>query len=254
MLLPLLLVISLSFLSSHDEQLFALPLTLANYRAAINPLYLPILLRSLGLATLTTLACFAIGYPFAYIMTQASHKIKPWLLFLLIIPFWTSTLIRCYALIAILKAHGLLNQLLLWLHLIDRPFSLLYQTSSVLIGNIYTLLPFMILPLYASLSKINPQLIEAARDLGAQRLKIHWRVIMPLAKNGIASGILLVWLPAMTLFYVPDLLGGAKSLLLGNVISQQFLVTLNWPMGCAFSSLLLLVLLLTALCEKRWLQ
>lgn len=163
------------------------------------------------------------------------------------IPFWTSSLIRTYAIMILIKAKGLLNSFLLWLGIIHHPLQLLYSTPAVIIGLIYSLLPFMILPLYSSIEKLDHSLIEAARDLGASKFRVFYKIIIPLTKPGIIGGILLVFLPAMTLFYIPDILGGAKSMLLGNLIENQFLQITNWPLGAATSTLLLVFMTLLIL-------
>ena len=166
------------------------------------------------------------------------------LLLLIIIPFWTSSLVRTYALIAILKSNGILNAILLKLHIIHHPLSLLYTHFAVLCGLIYTLFPFMVLPIFTNMERFDFRLIEAAKDLGANRWSVFFHVFLPNTATGILSGSALVLLPAMTLFYIPNVLGGARSILLGNMIQGQFLVSSNWPQGAATSSLLTLILIL----------
>ena len=161
---------------------------------------------------------------------------------LVIIPFWTSSLIRSYALIAIIKAKGILNSLLIALGIIHQPLSILFTNSAVIIGLVYNLLPFMILPIMTNVERLDNRLIDAARDLGANRFTTFRKVIIPLTMPGIIAGSILVFLPAMTIFYIPDILGGAKSILLGNLIQNQFLIAENWPMGSAISAILTLVL------------
>jgi len=241
-LLPALLVLFVSVLSSNSQDLYSLPFTLNNYVALIDWSYVKILLRSLFLATTASVLCLLTAYPFAYTITKASNKLKPLLLLFVIIPFWTSSLIRTYAIMAILKTKGLLNSALLWLGIIHEPLQILYTNMAVFIGFFYTLLPFMILPLYISLDKIDPTLLEAARDLGANRMQQFLHVVLPQTKAGILTGIMLTFLPAMTLFYLPNLLGGAKSMLLGNLIQSLFLSSLNWPLGAAVSIMLLIIL------------
>ena len=232
------IIITVSFLQKDPDQLISWHFTFENYLQLLDPLYLRILLDSFLLAATVTLICFLLGFPFAYFMLQLSPRQRATIILLLIIPFWTSSLIRSYALIAILKAHGVINSLLITIGLIDTPLPILFSNTAVLIGLVYNLLPFMIFPIYAKLERLNPQLIHAARDLGANQWTIITKIIMPLALPGIMAGVFLVFLPAMTLFYIPDLLGGADSILLGNLIQFQFVTAYNWPGGAATSILL----------------
>ena len=166
------------------------------------------------------------------------------MLLLVVIPSWTSSLIRTYAIMIILKAKGLLNTLLLTLGLIHEPLQLLYSQTAVLVGSVYDLLPFMILPLYTNIEKLNPEYLEAARDLGAHWFTTLIKIILPLTTPGIISGSVLVFLPAMTMFYIPVLLGGAKNILIGNLIEYQFLSANNWPFGTAISTVITLFMCL----------
>ena len=191
-----------------------------------------------------TLACLLVGYPFAYRIARASAKWKPWLLLLVIIPFWTNSLIRTYALILILKANGLISALLVWLGITDRPISLMYGEFAVFMGILYTFLPFMVLPLYASIEKLDSRLLDAARDLGASGFQSFWHVTLPLTLPGIIAGSMLVFLPSLGAFYIPEILGGAKSMLIGNFIKNQFMVARDWPLGAAASTILTLLLAL----------
>lgn len=240
-LLPLSLIAVASFLSETREQLVTLPFTFIHYKALMTPLVGHVMLRSLAVGALTTLACLILAYPFSYFMVKSRHQSI--LLLLIIIPFWTSSLIRTYALIAILKLHGVLNSVLLKTHLIDQPLTLIYSNSAVIVGLVYTLFPFMVLPLFTQMERFDFRLLDAARDLGANKLALFFRVFLPNTTRGIASGSLLVFLPAMTLFYIPNILGGARSVLLGNLIQNQFFVAENWPEGAATSFLLTLILI-----------
>ena len=251
-LAPLLLMLLTSFLSYNDSQLIIWHFTLSNYHRLFSDIYFIILLRSLELALISTSVCLLIGYPTAFILAQLSRRWKAVLLLLMIIPFWTSSLIRTYALLAILKTKGLLNSALLGMGLIHQPLQLLYTNTAVLIGCVYSLLPFMILPLYANIEKLDHRLIEAAKDLGASQPRLFVRIILPLTMPGILAGCLLVFLPAMTLFYIPILLGGAKSLLLGNLIQDQFLAIRDWPGGAASSIMLTLLMLLLILIYRHF--
>lgn len=251
-LIPTLLVLVVSFLSHDSDSLFRLPLTLQNYLQLFNPIYPKILWKSIYIAGGTTLLTLLLGYPFAYIIARNKSNYKYILLLLVIIPFWTSSLIRTYAIMVILKAQGIVNHFLMWLGVIHQPLQILYSNLAVFIGLTYDFLPFMILPLYASIEKLDETLLEAARDLGAKRFRIFFKIILPLTFPGIMAGVMLVFLPAMTMFYIPDILGGAKSLLLGNLIENQFLLITNWPSGSAISILLILLMFIMLLLYRRF--
>ena len=236
------MVIIMSFMTSNEENLASFTFTFNNYYQLINPLYAEVVWHSLNMAIITTIICLLLGYPFAFILAKLPEKIQPIMLFLLIIPFWTNSLIRIYGLKGFIGAKGLLNTLLLNLGIIEKPLRLMFTQQAVIIGLVYILLPFMILPLYSSIEKLDKNYIEAARDLGASRLQCFIKVILPLTTPGIIAGCLLVILPAMGMFYVSDLLGGAKNLLVGNVIKDQILRMRDWPFGSATSICLTLVM------------
>ncbi len=241
-LFPLVLILLVSFFKNVPGEIFSFQFSLGNYRELLNILYFKIFLRSFMLAAFCTLVCLIIAYPFAYILSKINKRWRHFLLLLVIIPFWTSSLVRTYAIMAILKTKGLLNSLLLGLGIISHPLQLLYSNFAVIFGCVYDLLPYMILPLFISLNNLDCNLLEAARDLGAKKVTIFFKIILPLTKPGILSGSLLVFLPAMTMFYIPVLLGGAKNFLLGNLIEYQFLTANNWPLGGTISSLLTLIM------------
>lgn len=229
---------------------------LANYRQTFDPLYLQIYWRSLWMAVLTTALCLLISYPVAYfIAVVAPARHKNLLLALVVIPFWTSFLIRTYAWMLLLRTEGLVNTVLLHAGLIDAPLSLLYNEMAVMVGLVYGELPFMILPLYASLEKLDLTLLEASGDLGAHHSSTFWRVTVPLTMPGIVAGIVLVFIPSIGQFVVSDLLGGAKSMLAGNLIQNQFAVARNKPFGSAvafeLTAVVLLLLMAYAWYTKR---
>ena len=208
--------------------------TLANYAAVFDPTYLQIVVRSIIFAGLTTLFCLGMGYPVAYFIGRADERWRNLLLMLVMIPFWTSFLIRTYAWVTILKSEGLLNSILLQWSLIAQPFEMLYTPGAVLLGLVYTFLPFMILPIYTSVEKLDNALIEAAFDLGAGPLRAFSKVIVPMTSPGITAGILLVFIPALGLYAVNDILGGGKVDMIGNIIENQFKGNArNWPFGAA---------------------
>lgn len=246
-LLPFCLVGVASFLTHDESHLLQFPITISSYHAINNSIYLKIFKQSFYLASICTLICLIMGYPFAYAIARIQGNLKNILVLGIIIPFWTSSLIRTYSMIAMLKPKGIINSLLLWLGVIDKPLAILFSDTAVIIGTVYNLLPFMILPLLTNIERLDNQLIDAARDLGANRITTFRKVILPLTMPGVLSGCILVFLPAMTIFYIPDLLGGAKTVMLGNLIQNQFLLSQNWPLGAAISvifTLLLIILLL----------
>jgi spermidine/putrescine transport system permease protein len=213
--------------------------TLDNYRNVGDPVYLQIVFRSIGYAAVTTIICLLAGYPVAYLIGRADERWRNLLLMAVMVPFWTSFLIRTYAWVTILKSEGLLNSLLIQLRLIAAPLELLYTPGAVVIGLVYTFLPFMILPIYTSVEKLEGALIEAALDLGAGPLRAFSRVIVPLTSPGIAAGVLLVFVPALGIFAVNDILGGGRVDMIGNIIENQFKTARNWPFGAALGTSLL---------------
>lgn len=212
-----------------------------HYWNALNPLNIKIIGRSLLLAFIVTIICLMLAYPFCLCLRKIPERYHNMLMILLIIPFWTNSVIRTYSLIALLKKNGLINKLLLKLGIIHEPLLLLYNNFAVILSMVYNLLPFMILPLFASIRKINYQMIEAGQDLGANKFRQHLSLWIPLAKNGIAAGSMLVFLPSMTLFYIPNIVGGANSFLLGNLFEQQILVAENYQDAAALSIVLIAV-------------
>jgi spermidine/putrescine transport system permease protein len=241
-LCPSLFILILSFLKRDFYNLYTLEFTTGNYKDLFDPVFFSIFLHSFKLAFFSTLIILFISYPFAFILVKLPEMYKKYILILVIIPFWTSSLIRAYSLIVILKTNGILNTLLISAGIISQPLNLLYTDLSVYIGFIYTLLPFMILPVFVSLDHIDTQYINAAFDLGANKLQTFLYVILPLSLPGVIVGSILVFIPALALFYIPDLLGGARSVLIGNFIRDQFLVAMNWPLG-ASSSILLYIMM-----------
>ena len=224
--------------------------SLGSYRRALEPIYLAILARSVVLALATTLLCLVFAYPVAYWLgRQAPVRARSALLVLVILPFWTSFLVRMYAWIFMLRTEGLVNTLLARVGI--GPLNLLYNDGAVLLGQVYGELPFMILPLYASLEKLDRSLLEAAADLGAGPARALWRVTLPLSRAGIVAGSLLVFIPSLGAYLAPDLLGGARTMYMGNLIQAQFAVVRDAPFGAALSFLLSLVVLLLLVLFRR---
>lgn len=234
-LIPNLLVLTVSFLTRDGSDFYALPFTLDNYMNLFNPLYAQVVWNSLYMSGIATIICLLIGYPFAFMVSKINPKYRPFLLFLVVLPFWTNSLIRIYGMKVFLGVKGVLNTMLMDMGILSEPIRILNTEVAVIIGLVYLLLPFMILPLYSAIEKLDGRLLEAARDLGANAVQRFFRVILPLTMPGIVAGCLLVLLPAMGMFYVADLLGGAKVLLVGNVIKSEFLISRNWPFGSAIS-------------------
>ncbi|HAS6067934.1 TPA: spermidine/putrescine ABC transporter permease PotB [Vibrio vulnificus] len=234
-LIPNLMIIGTSFLTRDEANLIEMTFTLDNYARLLDPLYVKVLLHSFYMAIVATLICLVVGYPFAYIVAKMPHKWRPIMLFLVIVPFWTNSLIRTYGLKVVLGTQGVLNKALLSVGLIDTPIRIMFTETAVMIGLVYILLPFMILPLYSAIEKLDDTYIEAAKDLGANKFQTLTKVILPLTMPGIIGGCLLVLLPALGMFYISDLLGGAKNLLIGNVIKSQVLNARDWPFGAATS-------------------
>ncbi|MBO0211183.1 spermidine/putrescine ABC transporter permease PotB [Vibrio sp. Vb0877] len=234
-LVPNVMIIGTSFLTRDEANLIEMTFTFDNYLRLLDPLYAKVLMHSFYMAIVATLLCLVIGYPFAYIVAKMPEKWRPFMLFLVIVPFWTNSLIRTYGLKIVLGTQGILNKSLMAMEIIDKPLRIMYTETAVMIGLVYILLPFMILPLYSAIEKLDNTYIEAAKDLGANKLQTITKVILPLTMPGIIGGCLLVLLPALGMFYISDLLGGAKNLLIGNVIKSQVLNARDWPFGAATS-------------------
>ncbi len=247
--IPMMMILIASFLSKDSTHLLALPFTFSNYAHLWSSSFANVVGRSISIAAFTTVCCLLLAYPFSYLLMKTRHKST--LLILIIIPFWTSSLVRTYSLLSLLKFKGIINALLLKLHLIDTPLTLLYSNAAVIGGLVYTLFPFMVLPLFTQMERFDFRLIEAGKDLGANRWALFFRVFLPNTLPGVAAGCLMVFLPAMTLFYIPNILGGARSILIGNMIQNQFLVLENWPEGSATSVLLTLALILFYVVYRR---
>lgn len=252
-LLPLAIIWGYSFGENASLTQIAVNGTFTNYIHAIKPLYLGIIFKSFWFATITTLCCLVVGFPVAIAITFATPKTKAWLLLLVMLPFWTNLLIRTYALMAVLRTEGYVNIALgtLWrgagalASLLGRPLGpfhpldLLYNNFAVVFGLVYVQLPFMVLPLYAALDRLDRSLLEASLDLGAGHLTTFHRVVAPLAMPGIVSGVLVTLIPSIGAYLTPDLLGGPSSMMIANVIERQFKTANDWPFGAALSFLLM---------------
>ena len=220
--------------------------TLEHYRRFFDPLYLEVLRRTVVWSLACTVACLGLGYPVAYVVARAGRW-RQLLLFLVVLPFWTSFLVRTFAMIFLLRDSGLVNGILLGIGLIDEPIALLYTPFAVLLGLVYGFLPLMILPIYTSLEKLDDSLLEAAEVLGARPSARFFQVIVPLSLPGVAAGCLLTFIPALGSFVTSDLLGGAKQVMIGNLIQNQFTVARNWPFGSAAAFVVMGLVLLAVI-------
>ncbi|MGL5163530.1 MAG: putrescine ABC transporter permease PotH [Plesiomonas shigelloides] len=220
-------------------------LNLGNYAYLIeDPLYVDAYLHSLEIAGISTLLCLLLGYPMAWAIANSSPSVRNILLLLVILPSWTSFLIRVYAWIGLLKNNGVINNILMWAGIIDQPLPMLHTDFAVYIGIVYAYLPFMILPLYTALLKLDYSLVEASLDLGAKPVRTFFSVILPLTKGGIIAGSMLVFIPAVGEFVIPELLGGPDSIMIGRVMWQEFFNNRDWPVASAVAIIMLLLLAL----------
>lgn len=254
-LAPFLIVVRLSFAEVDaaggygDLLTFAdgvphLRLKLANYQfIASDELYLLTYLSSIKFAAITTVLCLLIGYPFAYFMARARSSLRPTLMMMVMLPFWTSFLLRIYAWKGILANHGIVNHLLLSLGVVQQPLHMMNTPFSLMIGMVYAYLPFMILPLYANLVKMDLRLLEAAADLGATPRQAFWRITVPLSKSGIIAGAMLVFIPAVGEYVIPELLGGPGTLMIGKVLWDEFFTNNDWPLASAVTVVAILLIL-----------
>lgn len=243
---PLAIVCAYSLLTRGDYGGVERPWTLESFSRLFDPLYGLILWRSFVLAAITTLVCFLLGFPLALFISRSKTRKNLWLQ-LVILPFWTSFLVRTYAWLFLLRETGLINTVLLKLSVIHTPLPLLYNDGAVLLGLVYAYLPFMVLPLYATLERIDPSLLEAAADLGMRPLPAVFRIILPLTTPGMIAGSILVFIPCLGAYLTPDLLGGGKTVMAGNLIQNQFTTARDWPFGAAVSLVLMSITVLLLL-------
>ncbi|MBC3413291.1 MULTISPECIES: ABC transporter permease subunit [Pseudomonas] len=263
-MLPFFIVLKISFaeadvaippyteIYTFVESKIQLVLNLANYGLLTeDELYLAAYLGSLKMAFFSTLLCLLIGYPMAYAIANARKESQTVLLLLIMMPTWTAILIRVYAWMGILSNNGLLNSFLMWLGLIDQPLQILNTNLAVYIGVVYSYLPFMILPLYANLVKHDQSLLEAASDLGSSTFNSFWKITVPLSKNGIIAGCMLVFIPVVGEFVIPELLGGPETLMIGKVLWQEFFNNRDWPVASALAVVMLAILIVPILLFNR---
>lgn len=241
---PLIYVAVMSFCSIDEFYNVTFRFTLQNYVRLANADYLKIYAQSIAIALITTIICILVGYPFSYIIARTKSRKKKILYMLVIIPFWTNSLIRIYGWRNFLGSSGLLNGLLMKIGLVSQPVDFLYKQGTTILGMVYCLIPFMILPLYTAIEKLDDSLLEASSDLGARPVSTFFEVILPLTSSGIFSGSLMVFIPCLGYFFVSDILGGGNSDVIGNLIERQFQSGNNWPLGAALSIILIVVTLI----------
>ena len=250
-LLPLLYIFFLSFCQNDSYGGIIYNFTLSNYLTIFDFTYVRILIKSSLIALIATFLCICISYPFALFLREKSEKTRNLLIQLGMVPFLTNSLIRTYGWIVLLRKNGIINTALVSLNITDGPVSLMYNDLGIIIGMTYTLLPFMILPLSSAVFKIDNSLIEAARDLGAGPIKIFKNIIFPQTASGVFNGSLMVFIPAIGYFFIADILGGGKAMIIGNLIKNQFLTARNWPLGAAISIFLIIVTFLLVKLYKK---
>ncbi|MBV9841997.1 MAG: ABC transporter permease [Sphingomonadaceae bacterium] len=236
-LVPLGIIWAYSFGRTVGLTEIAIDGTFANYARIADPVYVEVFVKSIAYAALTTLLCLVVGFPVALAITFASDRAKIWLLLLIMLPFWTNLLVRTYALMAVLRTEGFVNDMLGWVGV--GPLPLLHNNFAVVFGLVYVNLPFLVLPLYSALDRLDRSLLEASLDLGAGHLRTIFEIVVPLALPGILSGLLITFIPALGSYLTPDLLGGPDSQMIANVIERQFKRANDWPFGAALSFILM---------------
>lgn len=246
---PMILIIVLAFTKGDMLDFSTFEFSLENFSRFFDATYMRILLNSILIALVTTLLCFLIGYPVAFIISRTTEKIQNILILIFIVPMWMNFLLRTYSWLNLLGKNGLINNFFGLIGL--GPFDLGYNNKAVTLGMIYNFLPFMVLPIYTALSKMDKSLIEAAGDLGANNKQVFFKVIFPLSMPGIYAGVVMVFIPSLGTFVISNLLGGNKSMLIGNVIEQQFRFTGNWHFGAGISFMLLVIMLLMVIFSAK---
>jgi len=244
LLIPLGYVIGISFLTKSTYGGVVFEFALSSYQNLFRSEYIKVFVDSIILAIETTLICLVLGYPFAYIVARTPSKYKSALVLFIMLPFWTNSLIRTYGWNTLLRTEGIINNFLIHLNIIKSPIQMLYTDGAVLLGMVYALLPFTVLPLYTSIEKIDPSLLEAGSDLGATKKRVFLRIIFPLTMPGIFAGSIQTFIPSLGFFFISDMMGGAKTMYIGNLIKNQFLSARNWPLGAALSIVLIAITLL----------
>lgn len=250
-IVPLIYVGFMSFMTRGTYGGINYKFTLENYKTIFDPLYFKVILNSIGIAFSSSVICILIGYPFAYYLTKIPVKKRGIMILLIMIPFWTSSLVRTYSWVILFNASGIVNKFLMALGLIEQPLQLLYNNYAVIVGIVYILLPFAILPLYSSIEKLDKSLIEASNDLGAKPYETFVKVTLPLTSSGIFASVILTFIPSLGYYFTADILGGGKIMMIGNLIKNQFTTAKNWPFGAAISLVLIAITLLVLYLYSR---
>ena len=242
-LLPMLYILFISFMTRDVYGNIEYTFTLDNYKEMFQPLYLSVIGKSIKMAFITTVICLVVGYPLAYYIASKPSKTAAKLLMLVMIPYWTSSLVRLFSINQLGMPNGFINLILLKLGIISEPINFLFSDGIVIVGLLIAMLPFSVLPLYSSIEKLDKSLLEASKDLGAKPAKTFFKVTVPLTMPGIVGCVLLVFIPSLGMYSVPEMLGGGKVMLIGTLIKNQFLMTKNWPFGASLAILLILITL-----------
>ena len=250
-LIPLLYILFLSFCKSDSYGGVIYNFTLSNYRMIFNITYLKVFIKSFGIGLITTFLCILIAYPFSLVLVTKSKKVQNIVTKLVMVPFLTNSLIRTYGWIVLLRKYGVINSFLMAFNIINEPLNLMYNYLGIIIGMTYTLLPFMILPVYSSVVKMDKNLIEAGRDLGVSEFNIFKKIIFPETLPGVFNGSLMVFIPAIGYFFITDILGGGKIMIIGNLIKNQFLTARNWPFGSSLSIFLIIITFTLVMIYKK---
>ena len=240
-LIPILYILFLSFCKSDSYGGIIYDFNLNNYLTIFNMTYLKVFIKSFLIGIITTFLCILIAYPFALVLIKKSKQTQNIITKLVMVPFLANSLIRTYGWIVLLRRHGIVNSFLMSLNIIDTPLSLMYNYIGIIIGMTYTLIPFMILPVYSAVSKMDKSLVEAGRDLGLSEMQIFRKIIFPQTVSGVFNGSLMVFIPAIGYFFITDILGGGKVMIIGNLIKNQFLTARNWPFGASLSIFLIII-------------
>lgn len=251
-IVPFGIILTMSFLTRSDIGTIQFSFSLGNYVRCFDWIYARVLWKTAVLAATATVGCLALGFPVAYYLARTTGAMRQAGLILLFIPFWTNMILRVYGMVSVLGNEGLINQFLLNMGLVHEPVQILYTRTGVFIGLIYNYLPFLVVPIFSALEKLDPSLREASSDLGANRIQTFFRVVVPNVKEGIFVGSLFVFIPMLGEYVIPDLLGGAKDVYLGNVMVSQFFAIQDWPFGSALAGLLSSILLVALWLQNRW--
>lgn len=242
--IPLIYIVIMSFMTRGTYGGIVYKPTLENYKAIFDKLYLDVMMKSVGWSLISTVLCLLIGYPVAYRIADMPKKRASTVILLIMVPFWTSSMARLYNFVILMNTSGVINTVLMKLHIIKAPLQMLYTGGAVVVGMVYCLLPFAILPLYTSIAKLDRALVEASKDLGANAVKTFFKITFPLTSGGVFASVILVFIPSLGYYYVTDIMGGGTSLVMGTLIKAQFTTAKNWPMGATISLVLILVTIL----------